>query len=268
MIKKLLTNEQTHPVVLLHIMLQKYGHDCLQWPPSVVKASVENDFGVRMAAVNVHKFLAAGVVATRDEFWTEWEHFHFLCQALDGSMPNSEEVHEHSVGQMMVAVDIANHIRESLKSLTAHPPFSEEVARYVAAQALNSGVWFLPPPLSFAAHFAAKKWYKCRDCGEESEVVFDDGICDYCTMRFDTDRLGSWRPNPHLLKKGWGKNIEIFEKNPTKKVKAKFEKLLGNSDTLLSEGQTDICAARAYAATGHMESRRKELRMGLEILNG
>lgn len=229
----------------------------MEWPPSVLKQTVEADFKVNIARVNIAKALAAAAVATRDEFWQNWETFHFLCQALNNNIPDHESLQEHSVGQLMVAVDIATQIRKELGDLSHLPEFSEEVARYVAAQALYQGVWYLPSPLEFAAKYAAKRTYKCRDCGSEGEVIFDDGLCDTCVDRFDTDNLRDWKPNDQMLKRGWGKNLEIFEKNPTDKVKARLDKVLISPSTTLQENKTDICTAKLLVALRYMSARRQ-----------
>lgn len=231
----------------------------MEWAPSVLRTTIEEDYdGVSIARVNLSKALAAGAVAARDEFWQDWETFHFLCQALNNNIPSHEELQEHTVGQMMVAVDIATRIRKSLGDLSHVPEFSEQVARYIAAQALNQGVWYLPAPLEFAGKYAAKRWYKCKDCGSEGEVVFEDELCDTCVDRYNTDSLKDWTPCKHLKKKGRGQNIIIFEKNPTARVKARFEKKITFPNTMLQETQEDICAARLLVAVQYMSHRRTQ----------
>jgi hypothetical protein len=79
-----------------------------------------------------------------------------------------------------------------------------------------------------------------------------------CIDRFDTDTLGGWKPNEQLLKRGWGKNIEIFEKNPTEKVKARLEKMLASPNTILQENRTDICTAKLLVALRYLKTRRQE----------
>ncbi len=197
-------------------------------------------------------------MATRENFWDDWEHFHFLVQALNNNIPDSQTHKELTVGQMMVAVDIAMNIRFELGNLSYIPSFSEEVARYVAAQALNEGVWYLPEMLSFANKYSAGRRYHCKDCGNDSEILFDDGLCDHCVDRFDTTRLGAWEPDPEMVRRGWGRNVELYEKNPTDKVKSRLEKALA-SDVTLQENQTDVCVAKLVVALQYVGYRRKQL---------
>lgn len=255
----LFRDEQAHPIALLRALTKKYGIEWMEWPPSVLKRTIEVDFKVSIARVNVGKALAAGAVATRDEFWQDWETFHFLCQALNNNIPNHEELQEHTVGQLMNAVDIAMQIRRELKDLSYEPHFEEEVARYVAAQALNQGVWYLPYPLEFASKYATKRSYKCSDCGTVDEVRFEDGLCDTCVGRWDGERLGDWEPVPALIQRGWGKNIKIFEKNPAEPVRLRVEKALRSPNTILQENRNDICAAKVIVAMRYMQHRREQL---------
>lgn len=252
---QLLTDESVHPITLLHELTKKYGADWMEWAPSVLRKTLEKDFKISPARVNLIKAMGAGAVATRDEFWESWETFHFLCQALNGLIPSHEELQTHSVGEMMVAVDIALQIRRELGSLSHVPTFSEEVAKYIAAHALNQGVWYLPEPLSFASRFASKRWYRCKDCGNEAEDLFGDGLCDVCVQRFDTESLRNWVPNPKLVEKGEGRNIVYYEKNPSEKVKKRLDEAI-HKDVTLQETPVDICVDRLLRALQYVAYRR------------
>jgi hypothetical protein len=256
---ELLKNEQAHPIILMRGLTKKYGSEWMTWLPSTLRKTLERDFDVAPAKINLNKILAASAVAQQPSFWEHWEHFHFLAQALNNNTPSPLIHKELSVGQMMVAVDIANSIRKDLGKLSFVPEFSEEVARYVAAQAKNDGIWYLPAPLSFAAKYASGHRYKCRDCGNDSEVYFDDGLCDVCTDRWNTASLGGWEPDLSLVSKGWGKNITYYELNPTKKVRTRLEQLVKSPEITLQENSTDVCAAKLLVALQYMGYRRKQL---------
>ena len=256
---ELLKDEQAHPIALMRGLVRLYGIDWMQWLPSVVRRVLDRDLDVSMANINVHKIMAAAAVGTRVNFWESWEHFHFLVQALNNNVPEHRVHQTLTVAQMMVAVDIAMQIRRELGKLSYVPEFEDEVAKYVAAQAKENGIWYLPPPLDFAARFAAGRRYECLDCGNDSEIHFDDGLCDVCVERFDTSHLGSWKPNPELVAKGWGRNIRIYEKNPTAKVKARLEQVLSNPHITLQETSTDVCVARLLVALQYVGYRRKQL---------
>lgn len=262
-----LSDEKVHPFVLFAALTKVYQHEWMSWEPVVLRQTLEKDFRTSVAKVNLSKALATAMLATKDSFWESWEVFSFLTQALNGIPPVADQLQEHTVGEMMVAVDIANAIRGSLSAVVPHPVFTEQVARFVAAQSLHDGVWYLPTPLDFATSFAEGKSYRCRDCGNVSEIMFDDGLCDSCVDRFDTDMdLKNWHPDPELLAKGRGKNLEFFYKNPFEKVKARYEEALRNPGIKLQENQTDTCVSRLLMARAYMLAVRSRMETGLQEL--
>ena len=251
------TDPKAHPLVLFRALTERYGPDWLEWARPVLQQTLEKDLEAAPAKSAIRMSMAVAAVATRDEFWTTWEHFHFLAQALNGDVASAYEIHELPVGHMMVAVDIAESIREELGALAPKPKFSEEVARFVAAQAKNAGVWYLPPPLDFASDLAAGRKYRCLECGNEGEVVFNDGVCDVCSERFMSGgalQLTSWRPREEYVQ--GAKNLEFFELNPTAGVKKRVDELRAGRNVSLQETRNDICAARVIAALAYLDRVR------------
>lgn len=243
----LLADAAVPPLALMRTLIAHYGVDWLGWSLQTLRTMLERDTHAPVSPRALAKAMATAAVATQDSFWHDWEHFHFLTQALSGDVPDAQNHKELSVGQMMLAVRAANEIRDELKTLSYTPDFSDEVARYVAAQALNRSVWYLPHPLGFAAHFASGLRYRCKDCKNDSEVLFDDGLCDVCVNRFDVSQLGSWKPDPALVAKGHGRNIEYYEKNPVTPVQKRLAEYRIHNVTL-QENPTDVCTARLVAA--------------------
>ena len=263
---KLLADRASRPVEVLRALIQRYGVEWFSWPYSVLARTLEKELrpaveAAQAAAVDgdargipewaLHRSSALAAVALQDAFWEHWEHFYFLVQALNGDVADSRTHRQLTVGQMMLAVHTATQIRSELAHLSYVPPFAEEVARYVAAQALAGGVWYLPPPLAFAAPYAAGRRYRCLDCGNDSEVLFDDGLCDVCVHRFDTSRLGSWTPSPEAVAKGWGKHIEVYEKNPTAPVARRLKEVAGHPGRTLQQNPVDVCVDRLLAALAY-----------------
>lgn len=249
----LLTEEETHPIALLTWLTQKYGAEWMAWPPTVLRTSLERD-GESISRVNLYKALSAGAVATRDEFWQYWETFHYLVQGLNGYVPTADAVQEQSVGQMMVACELAHKIRTMLKELSHQPEYSEEVCRYIVVQAQQGGIWYLPAPLDFAEKYMEGRSYRCRDCGNEAEIVFDDGHCDLCVNRYETEHLGSWDADTARTALNQGKNIEYFSRNPSEQVKKRLAEVLARPETKLEENSVDICVARLVAALDYLHS--------------
>ncbi len=254
----LFKDEQAHPLVLLRSYLTKFGGEALEWEPPVVRRSIEDETGTSLARINLIKLLAAMVIANRDSFWKEWETFHFLSQALNNNVPSLSTIQNQTVGQLMTAADIATSIREDLGDITNVPTFSEEVARYVAAQALEAGIWYLPEPLSFANKYTSGKMQRCRVCANVEEQQVDE-LCSFCTDRYSTESLLKFEPSESLVSQGHGKEVTLFEKHPSEPVRKRFEAAL-TKDLPLKETQVDICVARLLAGVRYMSHRREQLR--------
>lgn len=245
---RLVEDEAGAPLPLMKALTAHYGVEWLGWSYDTLRMTLERELHVAVPARVLNRAMSMAAVALQDAFWLEWEHFHFLVQAINGDVPDALNHKELTVGQMMLAVRTAEQVRQELGRLSYTLPFSEEVSRYVAAQALHQSVWYLPAPLEFAAHHASGLRYRCKDCGNDSEVLFDDGLCDVCVHRFDTSSLGAWEPDPALVAKGWGRRIEFYEKNPTAAVRKRLAEVRARPNVTLQENPTDVCTARLVAA--------------------
>jgi len=252
-------DEQTHPLILLRSYLSMFGLDALEWEPQVVKSAIEEETGTSIARVNLMKLLAAITVANHDMFWRDWQTFHFICQALNNLIPSAGAMHDHSVGQMMVAVDIANEIRRDLGPASKVPEFTERVARYIAAQAQEAGIWYLPEPLEFANRYAAGFMQECLRCGNEEETQ-EDGLCSYCTERYDVDSLQKMEPDPRLAERFDASKVKPFKLYPYADVSRRLTEALTKKGTVLGETQDDVCAAKLLTGLEYMSYRRAQLK--------
>ena len=255
----LLQNEQAHPIALMRGLIRHYGVDWMGWFPTVLRRTLEKDFG-QVVPIGLPKMLGTAAVARHPSFWEHWEYFHFLVPALNNVVPDMQTHKSLTVGQMMVAVDIANTIRGELGDLSYVPQFSEEVSRYVAAQAAEAGIWHLPAPLEFAARYAEGRRYRCHDCGNDAEIIFSDGLCDSCVDRFNTTRLGGWDADPELVAAGRGRNVTLYARNPVGQVQARLAAITTGRQITLQQSQTDVCVAKLVVALQYVEFRRKQLR--------
>ena len=249
-------DESLHTIPLVKFMIQHYGIECLEWEPAVILKTLNTDF--QAAKVNVYKILSGISLLENDRFWNDWQTFQFIAQALNNNHPSASTVQELSVGQMMVAVDTANKLRESVGSLSYVPVYSEEVSKFIAAQALEQGVWFLPEPLDFASNYASKTTYTCLDCGNKEYLDDDEDVCPVCTEKYDTTSLSSFTPNEDRVKKGFGTNIQIQTEHPTAGVQKTLQKLFTGFNLLDENDPEHVCAAKLMVAINYMFSRRKE----------
>lgn len=254
-------SEQTHPIILLEDVLRRYGIECFEWEPAVFKATLAKDTKSSIAKVNIHKIMAAVTVADTDRFWNDWTVFHYVSQCLNNNIPAASHIQDFSVGELMVAVDIANSIRTKLGKASQVPEFSEEIAKFVAAQALEAGVWFLPNPLEFAQPYAAKRMSVCKDCGNHQFYVEkSDRVCYVCTEKYDTESLKSMKPSKDKIKKRKGINTVIVEKNPIAGVSSALDKYLMGRVTEFPVTPDGICAGKIIVGLEYLTLRRSQYR--------
>jgi hypothetical protein len=244
-------NEKSHPLALLRSYLSLFGPAALEWEPFVIKRSVEDRLKFNIPRVVLMKLMAAITVANHDTFWESWETFHAVSQALVGKIPSVSHIDNQSVSDIMLAVDAATRIRIDLGRLGDIPLYSEEVRRYMAAQLHESGVWYVPEPLEFLNPLISKTTQVCGECGNEEEPK-EDGLCSYCTDRYNTDSLLKMEPDEELRKKFDGSKVKVVVKLPTAGVQKSLVKALSVGGHVLKETADDICASKLLEAIGDL----------------
>ena len=247
-------DEGTHPIVILKSYLSMFGPEALEWEPVVIKRSVEDRTQVNISRVAFLKLLSAIAVANHDRFWDSWQTFHTVCQGLNGKIPTVAHLDDHSIGEMMVAVDVANQIRRDLGPATNLPDYAEEVQRYIAAQLLDSGIWYAPEPLEFVNELISGVTQICDVCGNE-ESPKPDGLCSYCTDRYNCDSLMKLEPCPDLKKKYDGSQVRTVQKYPTAGVQKSLVDLL-TGKRVAKETADDICAFKLATGVQMLLSHR------------
>lgn len=252
--------EDTHPLVLLRLYLQMFGADGLSWEPFVIKRSIEDQTRDNISRVCLLKLCAAITVANHDNFWLSWEAFHTLSQALAGKIPTVSHIDNQSISDLLRAVHCAKVIRADLGSLGDLPEFSEEVQRYMAAQLHESGIWYAPEPLDFLNPLLSGRTQVCSVCQNEEEPK-EDGLCSYCTNRYDTDDLLKFEPDPALAKKFGKSGVRVVEKYPAQGVIRALARAQKGDLSGFQENADDICALRILEGLEDLEKYQTQLRV-------
>jgi hypothetical protein len=250
--------EGVHPLVLLREYLRLFGAGALEWEPFVIKRSVDGAVKENISRVNLTKLMAAITIANHDNFWTYWETFHTVSQALAGKIPSVSHIDNQSISDLMMAVDAAFRIRKDLGSVSDIPEFSEEVRRYMAAQLHESGIWYAPEPLAFLNPLISGETQVCGLCKNE-ETPKEDGMCSYCTDRYNTDSLLKFEPDDDLKKVFDGSKVKIISKFPTKGVQDALRRAQKSGGEILQEDADDICAAKILEGLRDLEKYQAQL---------
>lgn len=131
----------SNPLVLDLLLLRKYGPNWLEWEPESLQLALQTDFS-GVSDLNLHKVQACRALHEVDSFWVRWEVFVWCTMALNGVFPDFENAQVPTALEMMIAVDVANRIRDDIS-------WSDEVKEYIKHAAVFDGYMFLPKPLDF-----------------------------------------------------------------------------------------------------------------------
>jgi hypothetical protein len=122
----LFKNLDTHPILLDLVLLRKYGDTWLGLEMESLVELIKADFRTQTVSdVNLEKIQACRALHLVDDFWLRWEVFLPCCAAFNGYLADFDHAQSPDVAECMVAVDIANRLRDDVT-------WSSEVAGYLA----------------------------------------------------------------------------------------------------------------------------------------
>jgi len=141
--KNLFVHHDTHPVVFDLILLQQYQEDWFTWEPETLWKEITEDF--RVPSISDHsksKIQAIKTLHINEWFWTKWEVFCWVTQAVNNNIPDFQVIQKPSIPQLFNAVDIATLVRKD-------EDFGPEVQMFVASSVVDEGVVYAPEPIAF-----------------------------------------------------------------------------------------------------------------------
>jgi hypothetical protein len=140
--RNIFQHPDAHPFILDLLLLRKYGPDWLTWEPETIEMRLRADYGQTLSDINLHKLQAVKTLHFVDTFWNQWEVFTWCTMALNGVPPDFLVLQVSTVSQCMIAVDIANRIRQDV-------PWSPEVKSFISTVFIHDGVMYPIEPLDF-----------------------------------------------------------------------------------------------------------------------
>ena len=141
--KNLFVHHDTHPVVYDVILLKRYELEWYGWEHETLWQTIMHDF--RVPSISDHaksKIQAIRTLHINEWFWTKWEVFCWITQALNNNIPDFQILQKPSVPQLFVAVDAASMVRDDEE-------FNHELKMFVAASVAHDGLLFAPRPIDF-----------------------------------------------------------------------------------------------------------------------
>jgi len=141
--QNLFRHPDAHPIVLDLVMLRKYGPEWLAWDPESAEIHIGHDFpGGNVSDLNLAKLNACKTLHLVDSFWQRWEVFTWCAMPFNGVFPDFRTMQVPTAAQMLVAVDIANRIRED-------SAWSGELQAFMKTIYKHDGVLVPLPPADF-----------------------------------------------------------------------------------------------------------------------
>jgi|PlaIllAssembly_1097288.scaffolds.fasta_scaffold01225_2 hypothetical protein len=232
--RSMFTKRTSHPLILDALLLDAFGADWLSWEPETVWSEIELTFGVTPSMIVQNAINAVKTCHLVDAVWTEWEVFCHVVSALTGNVPDFKVLIRPEPTQIAPAID--------MMALIQKLPYSDEVARFVAACYLDSGIIYLPPPTDFAQRYATMPRYRCKKCGRFDSDE-DNDFCDSCGA-----------PD-HLLERVLGNDPEPIRK--------RYEEVMKHGDARdfwLQEDVVDVQVAKLVL----VQQRRVEYHRSLK----
>lgn len=248
-----------HPVAATMVLMEKFGHQWIYWEPETLKREILATFkATSVSDHNWNKLQAVRTIFTSISFWHEWPVFEKVIQALNNNLPDFTMMQRCTVAQLMAGIDMVFQLRRE--------EYGNEIAKYVAACAVDQGVMYVPPPLEFAQTALSEPQYVCLDCGNVDEDDLVDGRCDFCVGRYMdhhnlNDKPAPWVPDDV------GHHIERFVKRDPAGARKRFEELKDKKEyDINDESADDVQAAKLVVAYKYMNLRREQLVSQLEEL--
>lgn len=87
---KFLRDEHAPGSVLLAVALNKYGTECLEWEPEILRLELEEDFGLKLTDLQSDKLQAVITLYTTDQIESNWHAFNVACHVMNNEYVDHE----------------------------------------------------------------------------------------------------------------------------------------------------------------------------------
>lgn len=144
-LESMVRDDSTNAVALLFHITRHLGSDeWIAWELETIEEMLSRD-GFNLTPINVDKLMAAKVVMNSEAYFRSARAFEKVTVAWSNRAVDMGMMQPVSMAEMVaVRLLIATHLRADVE-------FSDEVAQFVAASAIDQGFALLPAPLEFAS---------------------------------------------------------------------------------------------------------------------
>jgi hypothetical protein len=163
---EVLKDEKAPAVALLHVVLKRYGTECMDWQPEFLRDEVNNDFDVQLSDLQSDKLQAGLTILQTDLYESQWEVFKTVTHLLNSTPDTFED------NTPLEAEEVASALAHYrlLVGTEGTPPFSDEVKAGLGVVFYNYGL--SEPPSIFPSALMPDNAVK-SDPREKSQALSD-----------------------------------------------------------------------------------------------
>ena len=156
---QLYKDPEAHPLVLMLVVLDRYGAEVFDWDPEVLRVTMIRD-QYQVSGANWAKLMAMRTLLMSPSPWRQWEVLHWCARALCGLAPNFTYLEEPVLSHLAATLDV-------MKIVDPKRDTTVEIDKFVAATFRHDGHVYAPPPLDFAQAELEERRLHCKRCGAE-----------------------------------------------------------------------------------------------------
>jgi hypothetical protein len=166
--KKILKDEKAPVLVLVALVVKKYGTDCLMWEPEVLKAELQEDFEVELTDLQSDKIQAGMVLLTSNLYETDMSAFETINYLLNHQPDVLDEFNPLEPEELICGLTEAYLIRGEKMD------FSPEVRVYAGKVFHDYGMH--KPPTLFPEAIMQEREGDDSDKNEALQELFNEKI--------------------------------------------------------------------------------------------
>ncbi len=166
--KQVLEDEKAPAVVLLSVAIKKYGNDCLEWDPTLLKAELQRDFSCELTDLQSDKIQAAITVLTSSIYESNIAVFETINYAFNHQLDNLDELNPLEAEELIIGLTEAYLIRAEAIV------FSPEVRVYAGLVFHSYGMH--KPPTLFPYAIMQEREGDDKEKNEALQEIFSEKI--------------------------------------------------------------------------------------------
>ena len=118
-VKQVFEDVKAPAVVLLSITIKKYGAECLEWDPTLLKAELQRDFACELTDLQSDKLQAAITVLTSSVYESHIAVFETINYAFNHQLDNLDELNPLEAEELIIGLTEAYIIRSEAIEFSA-----------------------------------------------------------------------------------------------------------------------------------------------------